>query len=117
MNTAQSLYMAELLKIQVCQAPMCQEKGSKTILHRFHEAYGSKYMNVFPQLQIEAWDCAGECEQGPVVKVNETMLFRQVEKDFVAELFENSAKVLGDVQNVQEKDKDAFDRIIKGELY
>lgn len=116
-NPPQSLHMTTLTTIEVCQAPICQQKGSKTLLHRFHEEYATRFRDAYPELRIVAFDCNGECEQGPIVKINETLLLRHVEKEQVRGMLENPESMIGDVQHVLEKDRETFDRIVDGDLY
>lgn len=109
--------MIELTTIAVCQAPMCQEKGSKTILLRLHEQYAAEFQTTYPGLQITAGDCQGECETGPNVRVNDAFLLKNVDKDKAKLLLENPDILLGEIQHVQEKDQETFQRIVSGELY
>jgi NADH:ubiquinone oxidoreductase subunit E len=109
--------MIELKTIAVCQAPMCQEKGSKTILLRLHEQYAAQFQSVYPNLQITGGDCQGECETGPNVRVNDQFLLKEVDKDKAKMLLENPDILLGEIQHVQEKDQETFQRIVSGELY
>ena len=109
--------MIQLTSIAVCQAPLCQEKGSKTILLRLHERYASEFQSVYPNLHITAGDCQGECETGPNVRVNDEFLLKAVDKDKAAMLLESPDILLGEIQHVQEKDQETFQRIVSGELY
>ncbi len=108
---------AELRTIMVCQAPVCQDKGSKGVLHRLQTVYKDRFTSVYPKLQIVAGDCNGGCEEGPIVKVNDAVLLREVDNHAAQEILENPSVVLGEVIHVLEEDQEAFDRIASGELY
>lgn len=86
-------------------------------MHRLENLYSEQYKSQYPNLQIESWDCMGECELGPIVKINDTIVLREVQKEQVDELFSNPEAVLGEVQHVLEQDRETFDRIIHGELF
>ncbi len=109
--------MTDLQTIMVCQAPVCQQKGSKTILLRLHEQYAAHFQDVYPGLQITGGDCGGECENGPVVRVNDVVILKEVDKDRAKMLLESPDVLLGEIQHVQEKDQATFERIVSGELY
>lgn len=109
--------MSELRKIMVCQNTTCQDKGSKTVLHRLNTRYVEQYGDMYPDLRIEAGDCNGDCEWGPIVKVNDSMVLRNVDKELVEQLLQHPEQILGDVMHVLEKDRETFDRIIGGELF
>lgn len=109
--------MAELRKIVVCQNVTCQNKGSKSVLHRLQTQYEERFQEVYPDLRIEEGDCNGDCEQGPIVKVNDALLLRNVDPQRAQELLERPQDVLGDVMHILEEDRQAFDRILNGELF
>lgn len=79
--------------------------------------YAERFTAVYPNLQIIEWDCNGDCEQGPVVKVNDSVLLREMDNQRAQQLLEDPEAVLGQVMHVQEEDRDTFERIISGELY
>lgn len=105
-----------LRKIVVCQNTVCQNKGSKAVLHRLQRVYEERFRSVYPDLQIEAGDCMGDCEQGPIVKINDSFLMRNVDNQQAQQLIENPESVIGEVMHVLEKDRETFDRIINGEI-
>jgi NADH:ubiquinone oxidoreductase subunit E len=109
--------MAELRKIVVCQNVTCQDKGSKGVLQQFQTDYDEQYREKYPDLKIEAGDCNGDCEQGPIVKINDALLLRGVDTARAKDLLERPQDVLGDVMHVLEEDRQTFDRILNGELF
>lgn len=109
--------MIELKKITVCQSTVCQDKGSKGVLHRLEKQYAERFSEVYPDLIIEPGDCQGDCEQGPIVKVNDSILLREVDNQMAQEILEDPDGVLSDLMHVQEDDRETFERIINGDLY
>lgn len=101
----------------VCQAPVCQDKGSKGVLYRLQTVYKDRFTSVYPKLQIVPGDCNGGCEQGPMVKVNDAVLLREVDNQAAQEILEDPSAILGEVVHVLEEDRGTFDRIVSGELY
>lgn len=59
----------------------------------------------------------GDCEQGPIVKVNDSLLLRGVDNQTALQLLQDPESVMGQVMHVLEQDRETFDRIIKGELF
>lgn len=106
-----------LRKICVCQNTTCQNKGSKAVLNRLTTLYAEEFTGKYPNLQIEAGDCMGDCEQGPIVKVNDSLLLRGVDNQTAVQLLQDPESVMGQVMHVLEQDRETFDRIIKGELF
>ncbi|MBI2411376.1 MAG: NAD(P)H-dependent oxidoreductase subunit E [Candidatus Kerfeldbacteria bacterium] len=106
-----------LRKITVCQNIVCQNKGSKAVLYRLQSEYDEKFRSKYPQLQIQVGDCMGDCEQGPIVKVNDAILLRGADNAMMLRLLENPEEVLGQVMHVLEEDRETFERIVKGELF
>ena len=109
--------MVELRKIMVCQNTTCQNKGSKSVLHRLETLYAERFSDVYPKLIISPGDCNGDCEHGPVVKVNDSVMLREVDNQMAEQLMENPESLIGQVVHVLEQDRETFDRIIQGELY
>ena len=109
--------MAELRTITVCQAELCQNRGSKTVMHRLQTRWEELYKDKYPNLRIEAGDCSGDCEWGPVVTVNDSIILRHVDKEMAERLLENPDEMLGEGMHVLEQDRDTFDRIIGGDLF
>lgn len=105
-----------LRKITVCQNGTCQNKGSKSVLHRLQQLYEEQYQKEYPNLQIQAGDCMGDCELGPIVKVNDSLILRQCEKETMDKLLSDPNSVMGEVMHVLEKDRETFERIVGGEL-
>lgn len=95
----------------------CQNKGSKAVLNRLQNVWKEQYAEKYPTLQIIASDCMGDCEQGPILKVNDSMLIRLADQSTAEQLLKDPETVLGQVMHVLEKDRDTFERIINGELY
>ncbi|MCW1930445.1 MAG: (2Fe-2S) ferredoxin domain-containing protein [Candidatus Kerfeldbacteria bacterium] len=106
-----------LRKIAVCQNTVCQNKGSKMVLNRFQSLLKERYADKYPNLHIVAWDCMGDCEMGPVVKVNDSTLLRLVDQDTVDKLMADPETVIGQVMHVLEQDRETFERIVSGDLY
>jgi NADH:ubiquinone oxidoreductase subunit E len=106
-----------LRTITVCQNAGCQQRGSKSVLYWFEKMHEEQYKKNYPTLKIEAGDCGGDCELGPIVRVNDSVVLRYVDKDQVEELMAHPETMLGEVMHVLEKDRETFDRIIKGELF
>lgn len=106
-----------LRKVCVCQNMTCQNKGSKLVLNRLQSAWKEHYAQKYPQLQIVAGDCMGDCEMGPVIKVNDSTILRLVDTHKVEELLENPEQVLGEIMHVLEQDRETFERIVAGDLY
>jgi len=106
-----------LRTIEVCQNITCQNKGSKAILHRLQTLYTEQYASQYPDLRIEEGDCKGDCEFGPIVRVNDSIVLREVEKEQAEQLLQNPESVMGDVMHVLEQDRETFERIIGGELF
>lgn len=109
--------MTPLRKIEVCQNTTCQDKGAKGVMQYLESRYEEKYKEAYPDLMIIDGDCMGDCEQGPIVKVNESMVLREATKEMMERLLENPEDVLGEVMHVLEQDREIFERIIDGELY
>lgn len=86
-------------------------------MHRLQSLFEEQYKNVYPGLQIEAEDCMGDCEQGPIVRVNDSFLLREVDNQTVQRLLEHPEEVLGQVMHVLEQDRETFERIIHGDLF
>lgn len=103
--------------IQVCQATVCQNKGSKGVLHRLQTVFQERFMEKYPQLVIESFDCMGDCEQGPIVKVNDRLLLRNMDNYKAQQLLEDPETFLHDVVDVHENDHVVFDRIASGDLF
>lgn len=108
---------AALRKIVVCQNTVCQNKGSKSVLHRLESLYEEQYREQYPKLQIISGECMGECDQGPNIQVNESIWLRDFDTKQAEELMKNPEAVLGQVMHVREQDRETFERIITGELY
>lgn len=106
-----------LRSIAICQSTVCQNKGSKAVLSRAQALFKEKYAEAYPKLLIVASDCAGECELGPIVKVNDSTILREVDQQKIEELFAHPEAVLGKVMHVLEQDRETFERIVAGELY
>ncbi len=106
-----------LRKISVCQNTTCQNKGSKAVLHRLTALYAEEFKEKYPDLRIEACDCIGDCEQGPIVKVNDSLLLRGVDNQTALQLLQDPQPVMGQVMHVLEQDRETFERIIRGELF
>jgi NADH:ubiquinone oxidoreductase subunit E len=106
-----------LRKISVCQNTTCQNKGSKAVLNRLTALYNEEYQKTYPDLRIEPYDCMGDCEQGPIVKVNDSLLLRGVDNQTALQLLQDPESVMGQVMHVLEQDRETFERIIKGELF
>ncbi len=109
--------MSLLRKISVCQNATCQDKGSKSVLTVAERFYDEKMKQDYPELIIESGDCMGDCEQGPVVRVNDTIVMRKVDTDKIKQLLEDPEGTLGEVRHIQEQDRETFERIIGGELF
>src|SRR3989339_347573 len=103
-----------LKKITICQNTVCQNKGSKAILQRLESLYEEKYKAIYPQLRIERGDCLGDCEQGPIVRVNDAIFLRNVNNQQIQQLLDHPEEVLGTVQHVREQDREIFERILGG---
>lgn len=112
-----SHHMSELQKISVCQNTTCQNRGSKSILYRLQRMYTDQYAETYPSLCIEAGECMGDCEQGPVLKINDAVLLRNVDNKKAEELLQNPQAVLGEALHVLQEDRETFDRLLNGELY
>ncbi len=108
--------MSELRTIEVCQAELCQNKGSKQVMQRLKELSEGDYLERYPKLRVVPFDCNGDCEMGPIVNVNDSMHLREVDIAMVDNLMENPDSVLGEVMHVLEKDRGTFERIIGGEI-
>lgn len=106
-----------LRRIAVCQNTTCQNKGSKAVLNRLTSLYNEEFKQKYPGLNIEPWDCMGDCEQGPVVKVNDSLLLRGVDNQTALQLLQDPESVMGQVMHVLEQDRETFDRIIGGDLF
>lgn len=109
--------MSVLRKINICQASTCQDKGSKVILHIVDKLITEEYKEQYAKLQVTTQDCMGDCEQGPIVKVNDSYILREVDNEKIKELLADPEKILSEVSHVQEKDRETFERIIDGELF
>lgn len=75
------------------------------------------YYEKHPDLQIEGGDCMGDCEQGPIVKVNDAVLLRHADKEKARQLLDDPEAVLGEVMHVLDEDQDTFNRILSGDLF
>lgn len=106
-----------LRKISVCQNTSCQNKGSKAVLHRLVALQQEEFNGKYPDLRIEGCDCIGDCEQGPIVKVNDSLLLRGVDNQTALQLLQDPQSVMGQVMHVLEQDRETFERIIRGELF
>lgn len=109
--------MSSLRTIIVCQNETCQARGAKGVLHRLQEQYNNTFSEQYPQLRIQEGDCMGECEMGPIVRVNDSIVLRQVNEALVDQLLQDPESIIGDVMHVLEQDRDTFDRIIRGDLF
>jgi NADH:ubiquinone oxidoreductase subunit E len=106
-----------LRRIVVCQNEECQTKGAKFVQSTLQKRYLEEFDERYPELIIESGDCQGECERGPVIKVNDSIVLREVDKKMISKLFQNPESLLGEVMHVLEQDRDTFERIIKGDLF
>jgi len=106
-----------LRKISVCQNTTCQNKGSKAVFNRLTSLYSEEFKQKYPDLHIEVGDCMGDCEQGPIVKVNDSLLLRHVDNQTAEQLLRDPESVMGQVMHVLEQDRETFDRIIGGQLF
>ncbi len=86
-------------------------------MYRLQTQWEESYKDTYPDLLIEAGDCSGDCEWGPIVTVNDSIILRHFEKESVEELLQNPSQMLGEVMHVLEQDRETFDRIIAGDLY
>lgn len=86
------------------------------MLHRLENVYAERFTEAYPDLRIEAGDCNGGCEQGPIVKINDSVLLREVDNQTAQRILEDPESVLGDVMHVLEQDRDTFERIVGGEI-
>ncbi|MFH1425986.1 MAG: (2Fe-2S) ferredoxin domain-containing protein [Candidatus Kerfeldbacteria bacterium] len=109
--------MSALTSIAVCQNTTCQNKGSKAILQALLDLYEQKYKEQYPELKIIEGDCNGDCEQGPTILVNKSIVVRKATEDTICRLLENPDDVVGELSHVQEEDKETFERIVQGDLY
>src|SRR3989339_1573592 len=105
-----------LRKISICQSASCDHQGSEIIFNRLENLYAEKFREQYPNLIIEKVDCLGDCAQGPIIKINDAIVLRNFEKEKVPLLFENPEAVLGKIMHVQDEDREAFERIIGGDL-
>lgn len=113
-----SLFMSELRKIVICQSLACQGRGSKQVLHRLRDLLETDVVRKrYPKLIINTQENCGDCEQGPIVYVNDSIVLRRVDADQISELIDNPSSVLGGVMHVLEQDRETFERIVEGELY
>lgn len=101
----------------VCQNIVCQNKGSKSVLHRLQSLYDEQFKHTYPSLQIVTGECQGDCEQGPVLQVNDSVWLREVSMQQAMDLLQNPEAVLGQVMHVKEQDREIFERIIHGDLF
>lgn len=106
-----------LRTIIICQNEACQTKGAKSVQQKLESLYEEEYEETYPDLKIAAGDCMGDCEMGPIVKVNDSIILRNVNEATAEKLLSDPKAVLGEVMHVLEEDRDTFDRIIKGELF
>lgn len=106
-----------LRKVCICQSTTCQNKGAKALMHRLTALYQEQYTAEYPDLRILPADCMGDCEQGPIVKVNDSILLREVDHQKAQQLLADPQSLLGQVMHVLEQDRATFERIINGELY
>lgn len=106
----------ELQSIAICQSEQCQAKGSKHLLKQA-ERLQSEYASQYPQLQVRPFDCQGDCDQGPVMRVNENYLVRSTTETQIETLFASPDSVMGELQFVRDGDKEIFDRIVEGGLF
>lgn len=109
--------MAELKIIEICQSEMCQNKGAKSVKHILETVWKEKYQEQYPDLRIIDGACSGDCEWGPVIKVNDSITLREVDRDMVERLLQDPEVMLGEVMHILEQDRETFDRIIEGELF
>ncbi len=109
--------MSELRKIVICQSDACQGRGSKNVLHRLQSLYADKGKGLYPNLLILTEDNCGDCEQGPIVHVNDSTVLRRVDTAMIEELFKDPEAVLGSVMHVLAEDRQTFDRIVGGDLF
>jgi len=100
----------------VCQSAVCQDKGSKGVLHRLETVYNERFQEKYPDLRIEVGDCNGGCEQGPIVKINDSVMLRNVDNQTAQQILEDPESVMGDVMHVLQEDRETFERIISGEI-
>lgn len=85
--------------------------------HIFEEQYEQKFEETYPDLLIESGDCQGECERGPIVRVNDSIVLREVDEQMAEKLMNDPESLLGEVMHVLEQDRETFDRIIQGDLF
>lgn len=107
-----------LRKILICQNTGCQSRGSKLLKHRVLELLDEEgYRKQYPNILVGDWDCSEDCELGPIIKVNDSVLLRHAEKEDIENLFQDPESVLGEIMHVLEDEREAFERIIEGELF
>lgn len=111
------LFIVMLKQINVCQGMMCQNKGAKSILHRLQTQYREHHQTEYANLHIDACECVGDCEQGPIVRVNDSIILRQMDNVKSKQLLEKPSEIVGEIVHVLEEDREVFDRIIKGDLF
>lgn len=85
--------------------------------HILEEIYADDYEAAYPDLRIESGDCHGECERGPIVRVNDSIVLREVDEEMAQKLMTDPESILGEVMHVLEQDRETFDRIIEGDLF
>lgn len=106
-----------LTTIEVCQSTVCQNKGSKGVLHRLQKVFQERFTTTYPALEIRTFDCMGDCEQGPIVRVNERIVLRHMDNYKAQQLLEDPASILGDAVDVHAQDTQTFDNIVNGDLF
>lgn len=109
--------MSELRRIEVCQDEGCQAKGGKHVMFRLQNLLETEAKGKYPTLQVTWGSCQGDCEFGPIVRINDSVVLREVEPDSMDRLLDNPDTLMGDIMHVLEKDRETFNRIIGGELW
>lgn len=110
--------MSELRTIEVCQAEGCQAKGAKHVMFRLKNTMETgNGAEKHPDLRINWGGCQGDCEFGPIVRVNDSVVLREVTPDMIEQLIENPDAMMGEVMHVLENDRETFERIIDGQLW
>lgn len=109
--------MSSLRTIMICQNEICQARGSKKILQYTQKKWSESFSRTYPDVLIKEWNCSGDCEMGPIVQVNDSIILREVQESTIDQLLSDPQRVLGGVLHVLEQDRDAFERIIHGDLF